>query len=324
MEIREWESQQLVLPSDMNGLTSDMYQRSFDYNHFSPMILWGLKFTGVSGNTVAFSIGAARCDEITVADYPFLPTPTYGTGYPGIIEIAASNNSVTLNTSLTPSYIVATYAITPTSVGQTLYTITGSLSQVTSVTPATQVILAYATYSGSAWTIDQTPGSHRNYDASGLSAIEYNLTTNQTVIGSPQGQSGSAVVFSQNVIANNNVTVTASLQTASGYVFNPTKTDVATTVTAINALTSASSMIRFTGSTATTVNGITAGISAQPIAIYNQSSVNVTFVNLSASAAAGNKIQLATGSTLVLAAGYCLNFIYDNTAGFWIPNLFSY
>ncbi len=324
MEIRNWIDQQLVLPADMDGLTSDIYQRSFDYNHFAPMILWGLQLQGISGNTVSFSIGAARCDQITVATYAFLPPPTYGTGYPGIIEISAGNNSITLNTAMTPSYIVATYSITPTSTGQILYTITGSLSQVTSVTPATQVILGYATYSTGVWTVDQTPGTHRNYDASGLSAVEYNLTTNQTVIGSPQGQSGTSIVLNQNVIANNNVTVTGSLLTNTGYLFNPTKIDVATTGSAINALTSAGSMIRFTGSTATTVNGIAAGVSAQSIAIYNQSSANVTFQNNSGSASAGNKILLATGSTLVLAAGYCLNFIYDNTAGFWIPNLFTY
>ncbi len=323
MEIREWIDQQLVLPADMNGLTSDMYQRSFDYNHFAPMILYGLALTGISGNTIAFSPGAARCDQITVATYPYLPVPTYGTGYAGIIEIEAGDNSITLNPSMTPSYIVATYSITPNSVGQTLYTTTGRLAQVSSVTPATQVILGYATYSGT-WTIDQTPGTHRNYDASGLSAVEYNLTTNQTVIGSPQGQSGTATVFTQNVIANGNITVTGSLLTSGGYLFNPQKTDVATTVTAINALTSATSMIRFTGSTATTVNGIVAGVSAQVISIYNQSSVNVTFVGSSGSASAGNQILLATGSNLILSSGYCLDFIYDNTAGYWIPKLFSY
>lgn len=323
MEIRAWENQQLVLPTDMNGLTSDMYQRCFDYNHFAPLILWGLTLTGISGNTVAFSPGAARCDQITVASYPFLPAPEYGTGYPGIIEIPSSINSITLNTAMTPSYIVATYTISPTSVGQTLYTITGQLSQVTSVTPATQVILGYATYSGT-WTVDQTPGTHRNYDAAGLSAIQYNLTTGQTQIGSPQGLSGTAIVLTQNTIANNNVTITGSLLTNTGYLFNPQKTDVATTVTAINALTSSTSMVRFTGTTATTVNGVAAGISAQKLSVYNQSSANVTFVNLSGSAVSGNKILLATGSTLVLAPGYCLNLIYDNTAGNWVPNLFTY
>lgn len=323
MEIRNWESQQLVLPIDMNGFTSDIYQRSFDYNHFAPIILWGLQFQNVSGNTAAFSIGAARCNQITVANYPFLPVPTYGTGYPAIIEIMASNNSITLNPAMTPSYIVATYTITPTSSGQILYTISGSLSQVSSVTSATQVMLAYATYSGT-WTIDQTPGTHRDYDASGLSAIEYDLTTNEVLINTPQGTSGTDIRTQLNVIIGNNLTVNGSLLTGSGYNILPSKLDVVTTGTPINTLSSASSMIRFTGTTATTVNGIVASLNpAQQITVYNQSSATITFTNQSGSAVAANRILTATAGSIVLNPKYCLNLIYDNTAGFWIPNIFG-
>lgn len=325
MEIRDWISQQLVLPSDMNGSTSDMYQRCFDYFHFAPLILWGLQYQSVSGNTVAFSIGAARCDEITVANYPYLPTPTYGTGYPAIIEITASNNSITLNTSMSPCYIVATYSISPNIAAQTLYTVTGNLSQVPSVTPATQVILAYATYSMGVWTIDQTPGSHRNFDASGLSAIEYDLTSNKLQIGSPQGLNSTGIILTENTVANNNLQVLGNLYDANSYLLNTSKTDIPTTLTPIIALTSATSTVRFTGSLATTVDGIIAGVSAegaQELLIYNESSANITFINQSGSAIAANRILSISGN-ITLDPGYVISFVYDNTAQFWIPQIAS-
>lgn len=323
MEIRDWISQQLVLPSDMNGSTCDMYQRNFDYNNFPPMILYGLQYQSVSGNTVAFSVGAARTQEITVVNYPYLPIPTYGTGYPGIIEITQSNNSVTLNTGINPCYIVATYSISPTIAAQTLYTVTGNLSQVSSVNSATQVILAYATYSMGVWTIDQTPGTHRNYDALGASSIEYNLTTNQLQIGSPQGKSSTGVILTENVIAQDNFQVIGSIYDANNYLLNTSKTDIPTTSSPILALTSATSLVRFTGSIATTVDGIVAGISAegaQELIIYNSSSANITLVNQSMSASAHNRILSISGN-ISLAPGYCLGFVYDNTAQFWIPQL---
>lgn len=326
MEIRDWISQQLVLPSDMNGSTCDMYQRNYDYNNFPPMILWGLQYQSVSGNTVAFSIGAARAQEITVASYPFLPVPTYGTGYPAIIEITANNNSITLNTSISPCYLVATYTISPTIAAQTLYTVTGSLSQVASVNSATQVILGYATFSMGTWTVDQTPGAHRNYDASGLSALEYDVTSHQVIIGSPQGQSSTGIVLTENVTAQDNLQVLGNILDANNYMLNTSKTDIPTTVTPIIALTSATSYIRFTGSLATIVDGIVAGISehgAQQLTIYNESSSNIQFNNLSGSAIAVNRIIIPGGGSFTLAPGYSVGFTYDNTAQEWVLQLAS-
>ena len=76
MEIRKWFDQELVLPADMNGTSCDMYQRSFDYNNFPPMILYGLQLINVIGNTAAFTVGAARTQEITNTTYSYLPAPT--------------------------------------------------------------------------------------------------------------------------------------------------------------------------------------------------------------------------------------------------------
>jgi hypothetical protein len=308
MEIRAWFDQELVVPADMNGSTSDMYQRNYDNNNFPPMILWGLQLTGISGNTVSFSIGAARAQEITVASYPYLPTPEYGTGYPGVLEIAAGHNSVTLDPTITPCYIVATYSINPTSPGQNLYTTSGVISQVASVTAATQVILAHAVYSGG-WTVSQTPRTNRNNDQTGLSAVQYNLDTNKVQIGSPQGKTSTGIVAEQNLYDANN------------YLLNTSKIDVATTGTPINSLVSIASLVKFTGAIVTTVNGIAAGISAlgaQPLTVYNASSANITFVDSSGSAAAPDRI-LTAGGNIVLGPGFVLDFFYDNTAQLWIP-----
>jgi hypothetical protein len=307
MEIRNWFDQQLVLPSDMDDSTSDMYQRNFNYNNFTPMILYGLQLVGVSGNTVSFSVGAARAPEITTISYPYLPTPAYGTGYAGIIEIPAGHNSVTLDPSINPCYIVATYSISPTSPGQTVYTVIGNLSQVSSVDTTKQVVIARATYS-SGWTIDQAPGTNRNNDATGLSALQYNLTTNKSEINSPQGFSSTGIVFKKNLYDENN------------YLLNTSKIDVATTSTPINSLVSSASLIKFTGSTATTVNGIAAGVSslgAQPLTIYNGSSANITVVDNSGSATAPDRVSCPSGN-IVLTPKFSLKLFYDNTAQLWV------
>lgn len=325
MEIRTWFDQQLVIPIDMRGTSSDMYQRNYDLNNFPPMILWGLQFVNVIGNTASFTIGAARAQEITVANYPYLPTPQYGTGYPGLIEIGTGHNSITLNTGITPCFIVATYSISPTSPGQKLYTTTGALAQVASVNPLTDVILAHATYSGSAWTIDQTPGANRNNDMFGLKGLQYNLTGNVFQIEDPPGISTNEINLNNNVAVGQSLVVYDTYYDANGYVLNTSKVDVATTVTPINALVSGSSLVKFTGALATTVNGIVAGVSsqgAQPLTVYNASSASITFVDNSGSATAPDRISCPAGN-ITLTAKHSLDFFYDNTAQLWIPKLFS-
>jgi len=325
MEIRTWFDQQLVIPVDMRGTSSDMYQRNYDNNNFPPMILWGLRHTGTVGNTISFSIGAARAQELTVSSYPYLPTPTYGTGYPAIIEIPTGHNSITLDPSINPCFIVATYSINPTSPGQKLYTTTGVLAQVSSVNPLTDVILAHASYSGSAWTIDQTPGTNRNNDMTALSALQYDLSGNQLQLGSPQGLTSVQINLLNNVLAIAAVSALGGFYDASDYLINSSQVDVPTTLTPIDALVSGSSMVRFTGALATTVNGIVAGISqygAQHLTIYNASSASITFVDNSGSATAPDRISTPAGN-ITLGAKYSLDFFYDNIAQLWIPKLAS-
>jgi len=324
MEIRNWFNQQLVNPTDMRDSTGDMYQRNYDMNNFPPVILWGLHLFGIIGNTVTFTIGAARAPEITVATYPYLPAPIYGTGYPGIIEIPATHNSITLDTGITPCFIVATYSISPTSPGQALYTTTGNLAQVTSVDTSKEVILAHAVYSGS-WAVDLTPGTHRDYDMSGLSAIQFNLTDNIVEIGDPQGLSTVEIDLNSDVVVSSNLAVRNSIYDGAGYLLNTSQVDVPTTLTPINALVSGSTMVRFTGILATVINGIVAGISsfgAQPLTVYNESSASIIFMDNSGSATAPDRIKCPAGN-ITLAAGFCLSFKYDMTAQLWIPQLSS-
>lgn len=326
MEIRQWPNQYLVRPIDMNRFNCDMYQHSQDVLNLTPLILWGLQHSGTSGNTVAFTVGAARAAEITTTNYAYLPEPVYGTGYPAYIQITASNNSVTLNTATTPCYIVATYTISPTTSDENLYTITGRLSQIATgaYDPTIHVKLAHGAYSGS-WTIDQTPGTNRDLDCAGFASVQWNLDTNTVEFGPPLGYSGTelATKTGVNMTFKNNVTVQGNLLNAQGYNIFPSKTDVPTTGSAINSLTIASPFIKFTGSTATTVNGITAGLNGgQPLTIYNASSSTITFTNLNGSAT-GSQIQTPTGSSFVLASKYSAQFRYDNTASLWILILSS-
>jgi hypothetical protein len=327
LEIRYWPPQYLVLPSDMNNSTNDMYQHSHDVLNLTPIILWGLQQSGLSGNTVSFSIGAARVADITTTTYPYLPTPTYGTGYPAYIQIIAGSNSVTLNTATTPCYIVATYSISPTTSGQNLYTITGNLAQIAtaSYNPAIHARLALATYSAGVWTIDQTPGTHRELDSAGFGGTQWNLQTSQLVLGPPPGYTGSTITTQsgQNVVLTNNLTVNGNTQfqgtvtNLAGYSYTPGRTDVATTGTAINSLTSATNEIRFTGSTPTTVNGITAGIAGQGLTLYNESSAVITFTNQSGSAT-GSKLLNPIAQSYLLNPGFCIKYIYDDLQTFWV------
>jgi hypothetical protein len=326
LEIRYWPDQYLVLPSDMNGSSNDMYQHAHDTLYLPPIILWGLQWSSTSGNTIAFSAGAARVADITVATYPYLPTPYYGSGYPAFIQIPTGSNSVTLATATTPCYIVATYSISPNITAQNLYTITGNLAQiaVSAYNPAIHARLALATYSGT-WTIDQTPGTHRDLDSAGFGGVQWNLQTDALVLAPPPGYTGTTITTQsgQNVVLTNTLTVDGNtllegtVSTSSGYSLIPGRTDIPTTVTPIDSLLSSTDLIRFTGSFATTVNGIAAGIAGQEFTIYNESTAVITFVNQSGSAT-GKELLNPIAQSYLLNPGFCLKYIYDELAQFWV------
>ncbi len=95
------------------------------------------------------------------------------------------------------------------------------------------------------------------------------------------------------------------------------QTDVATSAT-INALSSASNEIRLTGSTTTTVNGITAGSAGSILTVYNVSSAVITFTHNNGSASAANRLAIPNGLSFALRPGASVDFTYDSTQAFWI------
>ncbi len=93
--------------------------------------------------------------------------------------------------------------------------------------------------------------------------------------------------------------------------------DVATTAT-IAALSSAKSIIRLTGSTVTSIQGISAGVTGQRIAIYNASSAVVTLEHQNGTATAANRIKAYSGASLALPAGDAVELVYDATQSRWV------
>lgn len=97
-----------------------------------------------------------------------------------------------------------------------------------------------------------------------------------------------------------------------------TPADVATSAT-INALASSTSIVRMTGSTATNLNGITAGAyDGQILTIYNSSSATVTVNHESGSATAANRITLKNASSLAIRASESYEFFYSTLTSRWV------
>lgn len=104
-----------------------------------------------------------------------------------------------------------------------------------------------------------------------------------------------------------------------------TRTDVATTAT-INALSNASSAIKFTGSTATTVNGISGGWDTAATGFtghklkwwFNESTALVSLTNENASASAANRIQTPRGGTVPYYPGEGGFAYYDANQSRWL------
>lgn len=97
------------------------------------------------------------------------------------------------------------------------------------------------------------------------------------------------------------------------------KSDVATTAT-IAALSSASSLIRLTGSTTTTVQGITAGVDGQWISIHNVSSAFITLSHEHASATAANRMTMPSAKDSILPPNKVARFVYDSGSTRWVTD----
>ena len=94
--------------------------------------------------------------------------------------------------------------------------------------------------------------------------------------------------------------------------------DVATATT-IASLSSSTPVVRMTGSTATTIQGIAAGITSQVLLIYNVSSALVTLAHQNGSASAADRLALASATDLGIPAGGSALLRYDAASSRWTP-----
>lgn len=94
--------------------------------------------------------------------------------------------------------------------------------------------------------------------------------------------------------------------------------DVATAAT-IAAMASSTPVVRLTGSTATDLQGITAGVGEQLLELYNASSATVTLKHESGSASAANRLSLQQSADLQVKAGGAMLLRYDKTLTRWVP-----
>lgn len=126
---------------------------------------------------------------------------------------------------------------------------------------------------------------------------------------------GSGIIsFSGN--ASDILTVGASTISC-GIPINFTSTAVASSAT-INALNSSTSHIRITGSTATTINGISAGLRAGQIITISSISAALTLAHQSGSASGPDRIYCPESVDLILSSPSSVSLIYDLTAGSWV------
>lgn len=96
-----------------------------------------------------------------------------------------------------------------------------------------------------------------------------------------------------------------------------TRADVASAAT-ITALASTRSFVKLTGSTATALQGITAGVDGQKLTLVNLTGANLTVANENAGATAANRITTMTGADVVTTANGAAEFIYDTGSSRWI------
>lgn len=115
---------------------------------------------------------------------------------------------------------------------------------------------------------------------------------------------------------------TITLPAITGTAVVSSQLDTASTAT-INAMASSESVSVLTGSTNTTLNGITAGYAGQKLTLINNSTGTLTINHNSGSAASGARISVPTGATVSYPANpnivSSITFVYVTFAGtgFW-------
>jgi hypothetical protein len=221
-EIRGWQIGQVVTAAEMTANTANLEMLLGDQsNDQLPCIYNGLTLQSQSGtgnSIVTFNAGVARCQNLPLSTYTYLPSNPYGTSYPCFIDISTldSNNVITLSTSITSGFIVATFTINPTTSGQINYLITGSLSQITtgSYNPAIHVKLCAFVYSASTFTLDFTPVTNRDFDWIGTTSLQWNYQNSSLLMSVPSGLTGSAFSIASGINVTINGTTTHASTTS--------------------------------------------------------------------------------------------------------------
>ena len=113
---------------------------------------------------------------------------------------------------------------------------------------------------------------------------------------------------------------TRDLFSALGAISSPSSSyiDVATAASIAALDPSNSSVVRLTGSTATTVQGVLAGTYGQIVNVYNVSSAAVTLSHENGSASAANRIVCPGSVSAIVAAGKSASLVYDKVQARWI------
>lgn len=234
-EIRGWQIGEVVTANYMTLDTANVLEEIGSNGEANlPCIYNGLTLQSQSGSgnsIVTFNPGVCRCQNLPVSTYTYLPTNAYGTSYPCFIDISTldTNTVITLTTSPSPGYIVATFSINPVTSGSVDYVITGSLLQIAtgSYNPQIHVRLCSYTYTGSTFVLNFTPKTSRDTDLTGVGGVQWNYQNNSLELNIPASQSGSSIVAKQNFTAASNLIIqgTGVIQSGDALQFyNPANT----------------------------------------------------------------------------------------------------
>lgn len=227
-----------------------------------------------------------------------------------------------------------------TLVGQTLNLEPASSSYAGVVTTGTQTLSGAKTLSDTTQSTDKDTGS---LILEGGLGVEKNINAGGTVLGSnisgtnsgditlgsfgssPNSNgaslSGQALTL-QPASSSNPGGVSTGVQTFSGgksfaaYVAEQ-RNDIASAAS-ITSLDSTKSFVKLTGSTATTIHGVAAGVDGQIILIYNGSTATATIKHQSGTASANDRIITGDALDISVTSNTGTELIYDTNQSRWV------
>lgn len=164
---------------------------------------------------------------------------------------------------------------------------------------------------------------HEN--GSATSANRILLPSSQSQILGPQqsavliystGDSRWAMLSASNHVSINRAETISGGKTFASYL-SLDREDVASAAT-IAALSSSKPFVKITGATATTIQGIVAGVNGQTITIFNGSTQQLTVAHQNLSASASDRIKLPGSSNASVQADSSIELIYDGAQSRWV------